>query len=96
LKPVIEAVAADSPISLLMGHDSPEAGRGQDWTNMSDQAAFHRKGIPFIYFGVEDHPYYHTPDDTFDKVTPEFAKGAALTVVKAIRAFAELERIGDR
>lgn len=96
LKPVIEAVAAQSAIKLLMGHDSPDLKPGDDWTQSSDHAAFHRKGIPFIYFGVEDHPYYHTPQDTFDKISKDFAIEAARTVIKAIESFAQLERIGER
>jgi hypothetical protein len=96
LKPVIEAVASESPITLLMGHDSPDLKPGDDWTNSSDHAAFHRKGIPFIYFGVEDHAWYHTSDDTFDKVTREFAVGAAETVIMAIKAFGMMETIGTR
>ena len=96
LKPVIEAVASDSPIKLLTGHDSPDLKPGDDWTNSSDHAAFHRKGIPFIYFGVEDHAWYHTADDTFDKVTREFAVGAAETVIKAIKAFGMMDSVGNR
>jgi Zn-dependent M28 family amino/carboxypeptidase len=96
LKPVIEEVAAASPIKLLMGHDTPDLPPGDDWTNASDHAAFHRKAIPFIYFGVEDHPYYHKPEDTFDKVTKEFAVGAAETVIMAIRAFGMMESVGTR
>ena len=34
----------------------------------SDHGAFHAAGIPFVYFGVEDHPDYHKPTDTFDKI----------------------------
>lgn len=96
LKSVIEQVAATSSIKLLMGHDTPDLPPGDDWTNASDHAAFHRVGIPFIYFGVEDHPYYHSPEDTFDKVTQEFAVGAAETVIMAIRSFGMLETVGTR
>jgi len=96
LKPVIEEVAGASPIKLLMGHDTPDLKPGDDWTNASDHAAFHRKGIPFIYFGVEDHAWYHTSDDTFDKVTREFAVGAAETVIMAIKAFGSIEKLGPR
>lgn len=96
LKPVIVEVAAASSIKLLMGHDTPDLKPGDDWTNSSDHAAFHRKGIPFIYFGVEDHAWYHTADDTFDKVTREFAVGAAETVITAIKSFGMMETVGTR
>jgi Zn-dependent M28 family amino/carboxypeptidase len=96
LKPVIETVAAQSNLKLLMGHDRPDLKPGDDWTNSSDHAAFHRRGIPFIYFGVEDHPYYHTPQDTFDKITADFAVEAGRTVIRAIEAFAQQDRIGEK
>lgn len=38
----------------------------------SDHAPFHQQGIPFIYFGVEDHTGYHDPSDTFENITPAF------------------------
>lgn len=51
---------------LLMGHDN---GYGrEDWTRLSDHFAFHRKEIPFLYIGAEDHPDYHKPTDTYDKI----------------------------
>lgn len=59
-------------ISLRTGHDNPALGRRDDWTNQSDHAVFHRLGIPFVYFGVEDHPDYHTPNDTFENIQPGF------------------------
>ncbi len=40
----------------------------QDWTYLSDQGSFYSKGIAFLYLGVEDHPDYHKPTDTFDKI----------------------------
>ena len=70
LKPILEPVASRSQIKVLFGHDS---GGGQnDWTTQSDHGAFHAAGIPFVYFGVEDHPDYHKPTDTADKINPAF------------------------
>ncbi|MCA1616632.1 MAG: alpha/beta fold hydrolase [Acidobacteria bacterium] len=54
LKPYVERVAAKSRVRLLQGHDDPALGRN-DWTFQSDHGAFHRAGIPFVYFGVEEH-----------------------------------------
>lgn len=51
---------------LLMGHD--KGSRHEDWTRQSDHFAFHEKQIPFLYIGVEDHPDYHAPTDTYDKI----------------------------
>ncbi len=36
------------------------------WLKASDHYAFHRQGIPFIYYGVGVHNNYHTRRDTFE------------------------------
>jgi Zn-dependent M28 family amino/carboxypeptidase len=82
----LEAVAARSPIALRLGHDRPEDGK-DDWTMQSDHGPFHRAGIPFIYFGVEDYPDYHRPTDTPDKIDRKFFAAAANTILDAVRAF---------
>ena len=38
----------------------------------SDHGVFHEVGVPFLYFGVEDHPDYHRPSDTAGKIDPTF------------------------
>ena len=81
LKPVVEKVAERAPIRLLMGHDRPDLPRGEDWTQASDHGPFHNAGIPFLYFGVEDHPDYHRPSDEFDGIQPEFYTRAVETVL---------------
>lgn len=83
-KPALEAVQKKAPVKLLLGHDRPELGR-DDWTFQSDHGAFHREKIPFIYFGVEDHPDYHRPTDDFEKIHPAFYVKAVETVVEAVR-----------
>lgn len=85
LRPYLESVAGRSPIQLLQGHDKPTPTQGDDWTFQSDHGAFHRAGIPFVYFGVEDHPDYHKPSDEFERITQEFFVGAAHTIVDAVR-----------
>ena len=82
LKPVIEKVAAKAPVKLLMGHDDPKLG-ANDWTLQSDHGPFHREGIPFLYFGVEDHPHYHRPSDDFETVPLDFFMRSIETVVMA-------------
>jgi hypothetical protein len=52
---------------------------------MSDHGAFHAAGIPFLYFGVEDHPDYHRPTDTIEGIQPGFYVRAVRTVLAAIR-----------
>ncbi len=84
LKPVLDAAMAGAPITVRFGHDT---GGGQnDWTTQSDHGAFHAAGIPFVYFGVEDHPDYHQPTDTADKIAPDFLGGVATVVLRALEA----------
>lgn len=87
LKPVLDTVARTAPISLLQGHDTDAQGKENNWTAQSDQGAFAAKGVPWVYFGVEDHPEYHQPTDDFATVPLPFFKGAVATVVQATRAF---------
>jgi hypothetical protein len=85
LEAPVDEVAARSPISLLKGHDSPGLPPGDDWTDASDHGAFHEVGIPFLYFGVEDHEAYHQPSDDFEDITPEFFADAVVTVADFLR-----------
>ena len=85
LTSLVEEAADASAIHLLTGHDSPDLPPGDDWTMASDHGAFHEVGIPFIYFGVEDHLGYHHPSDTFENITPEFYLGAVNTVLDFLR-----------
>lgn len=90
---IISEVAADAPVTLLMGHDRPEDGPN-DWTLQSDHAVFHQMGIPILYFGVEDHPGYHNPSDDFDALTLDFFVRAADTLVMAVQSVdADLQEI---
>lgn len=82
LKPIVEDIVGKVPVSLKMGHDDPALGSG-DWTFASDQGPFHRAGIPFLYFGVEDHPHYHRPSDDWDTVSTDFFLRSLETVVIA-------------
>lgn len=79
LKDLISNYKTPKGITLLMGHDSNDGL--QDWTNSSDHAPFHKKNIPFLYFGVEDHKDYHQPTDNFENIHPEFYKKAVNTII---------------
>ena len=83
LRPPLDSLAARAPIRLLFGHD--QGGGHNDWTTQSDHGAFHAAGIPFLYFGVEDHADYHKPTDDPDTLTPAFFGGAVATIGAAIR-----------
>jgi len=77
----------NSPITLLYGHDDPNNKALDDWTNSSDHRVFHNKGIPFIYFGVEDHKDYHKPTDVFDNINQDFYVEAVKLIIQAIENY---------
>jgi Zn-dependent M28 family amino/carboxypeptidase len=83
--PLIEQVAASAPVTLKRGHDTPSDTPGYDWTFSSDHGPFHRAGIPFLYFGVEDHAGYHQPSDIAEDITPEFYIVAVETIWRVLR-----------
>ena len=70
MKPIMATVSARAPVDIQMGFDQ---GNGrEDWTLLSDHAAFFRVGIPHLYFGVEDHPDYHKPTDDFERIDQDW------------------------
>jgi Zn-dependent M28 family amino/carboxypeptidase len=87
--PVLKKIIAGQTFkgfSLKFGHDEPHKGQtGDDWSNASDHAPFHQKGIPFIYFGVEDHEDYHQPTDTFERIQPEFFSAVVVGIGNSLR-----------
>lgn len=87
LKPWIEESVSDAPITISFGYDTDEWP--QNWTLSSDHGPFHEEGIPFIYFGVEDHPHYHQPTDTFENINPDFYLKAVETIIGVIKTFDE-------
>lgn len=87
MKSRLEAIAARAPVTLTLGHDTPAWGESQDWTIESDHVAFNEKHIPWVYFGVEDHPDYHKPTDDFATIPVDFFRRSAATVLMAVRAF---------
>jgi Zn-dependent M28 family amino/carboxypeptidase len=85
LLPFVQRVADSAEVTLIPGHDRPAARPSDDWTGASDHAAFHRAGIPFLYFGVEDHPDYHRATDEIGGIQPGFYARAVRTVLAAVR-----------
>jgi len=86
LRPVVEGVEAASGVTLLFGHDAPEWEGSDNWSGASDHAPFDRAGLPFLYFGVEDHPDYHRPTDTADRVDPTWFRASVETILRVTRA----------
>jgi Zn-dependent M28 family amino/carboxypeptidase len=88
LRPIIDDVQRRTPVTIRYGHDRPPrlGGGLEDWTPQSDHAVFHDHHVPFIYFGVEDHPDYHKPTDTANKIDPVFFDQVAEMLLDAVVA----------
>ncbi|MDP2260942.1 MAG: M20/M25/M40 family metallo-hydrolase [Caulobacter sp.] len=85
----LEALVPTAPVSLKLGHDTGPDDSFDNWTYQSDHGVFARAGIPWVYFGVEDHPEYHKPTDDFATVPQAFFRKAVETVIAAARLFDE-------
>ena len=87
LRALVDPLRAVAVPTILYGHDYPRPFWDQnDWTNQSDHTAFNDKGIPFLYLGVEDHPDYHQPTDTFERLDQKFYAAVANTAVDLVLA----------
>jgi hypothetical protein len=89
LTPILLNVQKRALVRIRFGHDRPTGAENEleDWTQSSDHRVFHEAGIPFVYFGAEDHGDYHKPTDTVDRIDPRFFGNAADMIVEAIRVF---------
>jgi len=63
--------------SLFMGHKI-------NYTKASDQYAFYKAKIPFIYYGVGEHPNYHSPNDDFAHANLAFFMKASDFILQKI------------
>jgi hypothetical protein len=83
MKPLLDSIASIAPVKLVLGHDT---GVGENnWIQQSDQGPFATKKIPFVYFGVEDHPDYHKPGDKVGHIEPGFYYHCVQTVAEFVR-----------
>lgn len=80
---VVKHFESSNKIKLLIGHDGYDSL--DNWTYSSDHANFHKKGIPFLYFGVEDHKDYHEPTDDYENIHPEFYTEAVKTIISVFK-----------
>tara|TARA_R110001632_G_scaffold39718_4_gene99343 strand:+ start:2008 stop:2973 length:966 start_codon:yes stop_codon:yes gene_type:complete len=85
LKPQLENI--ESPITLLFGHDDKDNKEEDDWTFSSDHRIFHKRQIPFIYFGVEDHKDYHKYTDTFENINQDFYYEAVKLIIQVVEKY---------
>jgi len=87
LKPLVEKLAAQAPVKVLIGHDDPTQKTVEDWTRDSDHYAFIEAKIPALYFGVEDFDQHHKATDDYDTITFDFYVRAVETMVDAVKVF---------
>lgn len=85
---IISEQKSTSDFKFVMGHDGKD-GR-EDWTYSSDHGSFLNKGIPFLYFGVEDHEDYHKSTDDYENIQPDFY---VLAVNNIITIFEDLDKL---
>ncbi len=84
LRDALANISVPAGITLSFGHDRPEQGQN-DWTKQSDHGSFYAKQIPFLYFGVEDHPHYHKETDEFRNINQAFYLKAVDTILNAVQ-----------
>ena len=84
------AAAAVPGLTVTFGHDRPGVAGVDDWTHSSDHGPFHDAGVPFLYFGVEDHADYHKPTDTADKIPHAFHAAATGVVLETVKRLSGL------
>ena len=85
-RPVLERLLARANVALAFGKDTPEDKGADNWVEASDHAAFHRAGLPFLYFGVNYHPDYHRPTDDFEKINPAVFQDSTELAIEGFRA----------
>ena len=85
-RPVLDQVPARRNVAFAFGKDTPEDKGADNWVEASDHAAFHRAGLPFLYFGVNYHTDYHRPSDDFEKVVPATFQSSTELAIEGFRA----------
>lgn len=83
-KKYIDEIAASSSVQLIAGHDKPDSG-ADNWISQSDQYEFFKQKIPFLYFGVEDHPDYHHVSDEYSRINHSFYYRAVQTIISVVK-----------
>jgi len=87
VKARLDALTETVPVRLKQGHDTGADDDQDNWTYQSDHGAFAKAGVPWVYFGVEDHLEYHKPTDDFATVPQDFFRRTVATAVEATRLF---------
>ncbi len=75
---------SENKAKIRLGHDNIHTDR-DDWTNQSDHYSFFEHGIPFLYFGVENHKHYHQPTDTYQNIHKKFYINTVKNILETIK-----------
>lgn len=86
LRPILQPLAAVGPVSFAFGKDTPQDVGENNWVSASDHGAFHDKGVPYLYMGVDYHPDYHRPTDDLERIRPEVFTSATELAIAGFRA----------
>jgi hypothetical protein len=94
LEAPVRVAASGRSLQVVFGHDRPhyKAGQVENWTHASDHGPFHDAGVPFVYFGVEDHDDYHRATDTADKIPVAFLGEVGNFTLSAMRQLDSVRR----
>lgn len=68
----LKKVIKKSELIISQKHEGPDYTGSDNWTMSSDHGMFLARKIPYLYFGVEDHPGYHQPSDDFEFINLDF------------------------
>jgi len=95
LKDSVERARQHAKPIMILGHDRPRPfwRMMDDWTDQSDQGSFNDKGVPFLYLGVADHPDYHQPTDTFERIQPTFFVGVVESSIDLVAALDSVDAV---
>lgn len=93
---LIETAIQDAGLCLVSGHRMEQRGfsgaQRINWRQASDHAAFAKANIPFLFVGVSDHAYYHTENDTIEKVNRSFFTAAAESALNILLLMDQIAR----
>jgi len=81
-------IQSEAEIKIRKGFRTSERAAGLsrrvNWEMASDHGAFHRIGIPFIYYGVGEHKNYHQETDTYYNVNHGFFLAATKSIYQQL------------
>ena len=69
--PDLRSVVERANTAVGLGLDYKTDTNGSDWFGRSDHISFAARGIPVVMFNTGEHPDYHTPNDTADRINYE-------------------------